>query len=292
MTVLFTDLVGSTALRQTMGDDRADALRRQHDRVFREAIAAHGGNEVKGTGDGLMVVFGSSADAVSAAVDMQRGVIRFNRRAAAPIGLRIGISEGDVVWEDGDCFGTPVVEARRLCDAADGGQILTGEVVRLLAGSRGGHHFDSVGELALKGLTEPLAASAVTWDQEDDGTPLPGPLVADDTIAFVGRAEEHRKLQVAWKEAAAGTARVVLVSGEPGVGKTRLVAEVARAAHREGATVLFGRCDEDLGIPYQPFVEALDSYVAYTPTERLIEQTGRYGGDLARLLPRLAEPRR
>lgn len=287
--MLFTDLVGSTALRQSMGDDRADALRRQHDRVLREAITAHGGNEVKGTGDGLMVVFGSSADAVSAAVDMQRGVARYNRRAPAPIELRIGISAGDVLWEDGDCFGTPVVEARRLCDAADGGQILTGEVVRLLAGSRGGHSFTPAGDLELKGITDPLSASVVGWDADAASLPLPGPLTPHDTVAFVGRAAELHRLELAWKEAAAGVPRVVLVSGEPGVGKTRLVAEVSRAAHRAGATVLFGRCDEDLSVPYQPFVEALDGYVAHAPPDRLLEQAGRHGGDLARLLPRLAE---
>ena len=290
MTVLFTDLVGSTALRQSLGDDRADALRRQHDRVLREAIAAHSGNEVKNTGDGLMVVFGSSADAVSAAVEMQQGVARFNRRATAPMGLRIGVSAGDVVWEDDDCFGTPVVEASRLCNAADGGQILTAEVVRLLAGSRGGHRFEPVGPLELKGLTQPLPACAVSWDAEDaHGTPLPGPLIVDDSIGFVGRTDERRRLEFAWKEAAGGGSRVVLVSGEPGIGKTRLVSEVARAAHREGATVLFGRCDEDPAIPYQPFVEALDGYVTHTAPDRLLAHAGRHGGDLARMLPRLAE---
>jgi adenylate cyclase len=75
-TVLFTDLVGSTALRQAVGDDAADQLRRSHDRVLRDAVAAHGGHEVKGTGDGLMIVFDSAVEAVAAAEAMQRGVER------------------------------------------------------------------------------------------------------------------------------------------------------------------------------------------------------------------------
>jgi class 3 adenylate cyclase len=288
-TVLFTDLVGSTTLRQTLGDDRADDLRRQHDRLLREAVTAHGGAEVKGTGDGLMVVFGSSAEATAAAIEMQRAVARFNRRAEAPIRIRIGISAGDVIWEDGDCFGTPVVEARRLCDAAEGDRILASEVVRLLAGSRGGHHFVPLPPMELKGLVDPVPAAEVSWEPDlDSGAPLPAPLSSAEAVPFVGRHTEREHLLRTWKEARAGARRVVLVSGEPGMGKTRLAAEVAAAAHDDGATVLFGRCDEDLGVPYQPFVEALDAYASTCPADELAEQVGAYGGDLARLVPRLS----
>src|SRR5438477_164503 len=149
-TVLFTDLVASTQVRQALGDERADDLRRAHDRILREAITSHGGTEVKGTGDGLMVTFAAAAEAVSAAVEMQRSILRLGRRSPVPVGIRIGISAGDVAWEGGDCFGTPVVEASRLCDAAEPGAILASEVVRLLAGSRGGHVFHPVGALELR----------------------------------------------------------------------------------------------------------------------------------------------
>ena len=135
VTVLFTDLVASTELRQTLGDDRADELRRDHDRLVRDATAEHNGTEVKSLGDGFMLVFGASAEAVGAAVAMQEAVTRLSRRAPVPISIRVGLSAGDVVWEGGDCFGTPVVEASRLCGAAAAGQILVSDVVRLLAGS-------------------------------------------------------------------------------------------------------------------------------------------------------------
>ncbi len=82
---------------------------------------------------------------------------------------------------------------------------------------------------------------------------------------------------------------MALISGEPGVGKTRLAAEVARAAHDEGAIVLYGRCDEDLGVPYQPFVEALRPYVTICPADELSMQIAPHGGDLARLVPQIAE---
>jgi class 3 adenylate cyclase/tetratricopeptide (TPR) repeat protein len=290
-TVLFTDLVGSTVLRQTLGDDGADELRRQHDRMVREAVSAHGGTEVKGTGDGFMCVFPASAEGVTAAVAMQQAFARFNRRAPAPLGLRVGLSAGDVVWEAGDCFGTPVVEARRLCDAADTGQVLVSEVVRLLAGSRGGHRFNALPPLALKGLTDPVSAFEVAWLADAAGAelPLPPTLAGTETVAFVGRDDERERLTTAWKEALAGTRQVVLVSGEPGVGKTRLVAETARQAHAAGATVLFGRCDEDMGVPYQPFVEALDGYLAVARLDDVRDHAGRTGAELARLLPRLAD---
>src|SRR5262249_10767034 len=87
----------------------------------------------------------------------------------------------------------------------------------------------------------------------------------------------------------AGARRVALIAGEPGVGKTRLAAEIAGDAHRDGAVVLYGRCDEDLGVPYQPFVEALRPYVAACPADDLADQIAPLGGDLARLVPQLAE---
>ncbi len=289
-TVLFTDLVGSTALRQTVGDDHADELRRRHDSALRDAIAAHRGREVKGTGDGIMVVFGAAAEAVATATTMQRAVDRLGRRAPSPVSIRIGVSAGDVAWEGNDCFGTPVVEAQRLCDRAAGGQIVVSEVVRLLAGSRGGHDFRSLGELELKGLAAPLAAAEVVWAPDQPARlPLPAALAGGETVRFVGRVDESDRLWTAWKRTHAGERRVVLVSGEPGVGKTRITAELARRAYEEGAVVLFGRCDEDLAVPYEPFVQALHGYVGACAPEVLADQVGAYGGDLTRLVPELAE---
>src|SRR5581483_8593173 len=87
----------------------------------------------------------------------------------------------------------------------------------------------------------------------------------EPTMGFVGRAAEADRLENAYKEVAAGRGRLVLIAGEPGIGKTSLAARLARAAFDRGATVLFGRCDEDLGVPYRPWVEAL-STSSSTPT--------------------------
>ena len=302
-TVLFTDLTGSTEIRRSIGDDRADDLRRRHDDAVRAAAAEHLGEVVKGTGDGLMIVFPAAAEGVAGAVAIQRAIVRLSRERSldAPLAVRVGLSAGDVAWADDDCFGTAVVEAARLCDASGGGRILVSEVVRLLAGSRGGHVFESVGTLDLKGLG-PLPAYEVRWSPADDpaASPLPPALAhPDTTLPLVGRAEEREQITTAWKKAREGAPHLVLVGGEPGVGKTRLVAEVARQAHADGAVVLFGRCDDEMGVPYQPFAEAIAAFAASMPDAgALADALGPAAADLARLVPslttrlQLAEPLR
>ena len=104
-----------------------------HDRALVEAAQANGGTVVKGLGDGVLAMFAGAAEAVAAGVAMQRAVDLLARSERLPLAIRVGVSAGDVTLEDGDCFGTPVVEASRLCAAADGGQVLVAEVVRVLA---------------------------------------------------------------------------------------------------------------------------------------------------------------
>ena len=85
--VLFTDMVGSTALASSLAADAADELRREHFSILRQAIAEAGGTEVKNLGDGLMVVFGSASAALSCAVAMQQGIERDNRAREQAVGL-------------------------------------------------------------------------------------------------------------------------------------------------------------------------------------------------------------
>ena len=135
--ILFTDLVDSTRQTSEIGDVAADELRRRHFTDLREALVATGGTEVKTIGDAVMASYSGAADAMAGAVAMQWSVERHNRRAKGPaLAMRIGISAGDATFEDGDWFGTPVIEAARLCSAAEGGQILVSDLVRALAGSR------------------------------------------------------------------------------------------------------------------------------------------------------------
>ena len=159
LTVLFTDLVGSTALLSALGDDAADELRRAHFSLLRGAIAAHRGREVKNLGDGLMVAFSSAREAVACAAAMQMAVSAHPDR----LELRVGIDAGEPIHENGDLFGTPVVVARRLCDAAAGGQVLVSDVVRMLSGRRLSVPLEALGPMQLKGLDEPVVAHAVRW---------------------------------------------------------------------------------------------------------------------------------
>jgi len=288
VTVLFTDLVGSTELLSELGEAAFDDLRRAHFAALRAEIERTGGEEVKTLGDGVLVVFGSAADAVSCAVAMQQAVDRQGRFRPAPLAIRVGLALGDVIFEEDDVFGTPVVEAARLVAAARGGQILTTALVRAVGGARSGAAFGDLGSIALKGLPAPVPICEVTWEPAVASAPLPA-LLTDVGPIFVGRDGELGRLVQLWKEAAEGERRIALLAGEPGVGKTRLAAELARLAHAEGAGVLAGRCDEDLGVPYQPFVEALRHFVDHAPADGLAEGLGRYGGELVRLVPEVAD---
>ena len=114
MTLLFSDIVGSTDLLTRLGERDWDDVRRQHFSVLREALAEHEGAEVKNTGDGLMAVFGSAINAVDCALAMQQQALQVVV-GGTPVGLRIGIATGEATHDQGDWFGTPVVEAARLC---------------------------------------------------------------------------------------------------------------------------------------------------------------------------------
>jgi class 3 adenylate cyclase/tetratricopeptide (TPR) repeat protein len=291
LSVLFTDLVGSTESRARLGEDAADRLRRTHDELLTHAVNRCGGSVVKGLGDGILATFASAADAVAAAVAIQQAADSHGRRHPdQPLSVRVGVSVGDVSVEEQDVFGAPVVEASRLCASATGSEILVADLVRALSRGRGGFIFEPVGDLELKGIAEPVPACRVAWPPLDEvppgveTVPLPSLLVAGETTGYVGRALVLQRLAGAWASAEAGGVRVVLLAGEPGIGKTRTAAEAARVAYREGALVLYGRCDEDLAVPYQPFVEALDWYSAHAGTPLL----GRLPGELRRLLPELA----
>ena len=122
----------------------------------------------------------------------------------------------------------------------------------------------------------------------DLAIPLPGRIGATSSAVFVGRALEREGLNTSLLAVAEGERRVALVSGEPGIGKTSLCAAVAREAFGGGAVVLYGRCDEDLGIPFQPWAEVLAHLVGHAPDDVLAEHVDARGNELARLAPDLA----
>lgn len=159
--VLFTDIVGSTELIGEFGEDGAHTRRQRHFSLLRETIAGRGGREVKNLGDGLMVVFADPAAAIECAIAMQRKVAGDGDR----LGLRIGLHAGEVLREGNDFFGTTVIVARRLCECAQAGQIVVSDDTCALTGDSSGDRFESLGHVDLKGLNEPVCASALQWSQ-------------------------------------------------------------------------------------------------------------------------------
>ena len=167
--VLFTDVVGSTELLSRVGPSVADGLRDRHFAEMRSALAVHRGTEVKTLGDGMMAVFGSATDAIACAVTMQQAAAAQGRSdPEARQDIRVGLSVGEAAVEDGDFFGIPVVEASRLCAAANSGQILVTDLMRAIVAARGAHRLEPAGELILKGIPEPVTAWLVQWDSAEE----------------------------------------------------------------------------------------------------------------------------
>ena len=290
VTALFTDLVGSTSLESRVGPQVADDLRAEYFALLREALVDTGGREVKSTGDGVMAVFPSAAAAVECGVTIQQRMQRRNEQADEEMCVRVGINLGDATVANGDYYGLAVNTAARLCDAAGSGQILTTDLVRAAAGARGEHEFAPAGDLELKGLPERTPAWEVGWqplEAEYAGVPVPARLAQAPPTGYVGRAGERERLTGMWSTAEAGRRQVALLSGEPGIGKTRLATYVALEARAQGAVVLYGRCDEELGLAHGPWLEALRHLVEHAPIEVLERHVERHGGDLRRLVPEL-----
>ena len=164
VTLLFTDLVGSTELIDRLGDEAGDRLLRDHFAVLREAAKEHGGQEVKSLGDGLMLAFASALSALACAVRMQRRIAAsVDEAGGEAVGLRIGLNAGEAISAEGDYFGRPVVVAKRLCDRAGRGQILVSDVLRSLVGNRAEYRFIALGALQLKGFADPVTAFGLDW---------------------------------------------------------------------------------------------------------------------------------
>jgi class 3 adenylate cyclase len=159
-TILFTDMEGSTSLTQRLGDARAMAVLRAHDRIVGEAFARHGGSEVKHTGDGLMGAFPSVVGAIESAVQIQRQLAEADDRSG--LRVRIGMSAGEPVTERNDLFGAVVQLAARLCSRAKPGSVLVSSAVHDLALGKG-FAFRKRGRVSLKGFDEPVHIFEVMW---------------------------------------------------------------------------------------------------------------------------------
>jgi len=281
VTIMFTDIEGSTALRTKVGDSDADELFRQHDELVREQIAANKGfDQGAALGDGFLAVFVSTRRALACAIGIQKALDGFNRARSGPsLSVRIGLNTGEVAWADGQLSGETVHAAARVCAAGSGGQILVSDVTRQLAGTVPDVTYRDAGEFHLKGFPQPWHLWEVIRVRETTALP---------EQVFVGRDREIDLLRSRLLDALDGRGGLVLVGGEPGVGKTTLVKQLIREAEQRGALALFGRCYESEGtVPYSPFVEMLEQALALMPPDIVREDMGDDAPEVARMVPAL-----
>src|SRR5262245_30107876 len=136
VTMMFTDVVGSTSLRQHQGETNAHEIMNAHNEIVRQQLGDHGGREIKTTGDSFMAAFESARKAVECAIGIQRAFHDYNRKHPIQhVKVRIGLHTGEAIHSDKDLFGTSVDAAARIMGKADGEQILISDVVRTVLGA-------------------------------------------------------------------------------------------------------------------------------------------------------------
>src|SRR5271166_6578451 len=282
VTFLLTDIEGSTAAWEADAAAMAVALAR-HDELVEQVVTSRGGRLIKtrGEGDATFSVFERPSAAAAAAIELQDAIGHEPWALREPMCIRVALHTGEVELRDGDYFGRAVNRAARLRSLATGGQILcSGAVAELVIDSLPDDVLlTDLGMRQLRNLTRPEHVFELRLETAEDvrqPQPTNAPMERPDLPAvllgpgpFVGRGHELERLLAAWQIALSGGVRTVLIAGEPGVGKTRLAGEWSQRAYAQGACVLYGRCDEDLGAPYQPFAEALRALVPCMGAGRL-----------------------
>ena len=287
LTIMMTDVEGSTALRRTVGDVLADEILELHGLIVREQLGKCGGQERQFLGDGFLLSFPSPVSAIRCAVGIQHALEEHNtsdpQRQAR---VRIGIHVGEVSERDGQLYGQAVHVVARITAEAVGGQVLVSDVVREQAESQGTWRFVDEGLFWLKGFDErwrlfDVSVGEAVTKRSSIGTPPLTPLV--------GRDSEQADLRRAVDQALAGHGGLALVAGEAGVGKSRLVAEIGGAAGARGMRVLTGHCVEmDSTPPYLPYVEMIEQVIS-SPRSPLAlrEALGDVAPEIARIAPGL-----
>ncbi len=163
ITVLFTDIAGSTAMTQALGDAGAQEVVRAHNRVVREALTQFRGREVKHTGDGIMASFEQASDSVEAAIMMQRGAHQHTQgNPNIPLLLKIGINAGEPIQEDNDLFGSTVQMSARIVDKAQKNEIFVSDVVKGICAGKS-FRFVNRGGYDMKGFDGPVTLWEVDW---------------------------------------------------------------------------------------------------------------------------------
>lgn len=275
LTILFTDLEGSTNLRVKVGDAVANEVIRNHDDLVRTQLERAGAVEPKSLGDGFMAMFSSANKAIEAAVAIQIAIEEHNRSNPehAAISIRMGLNSGDVTQSEGDAHGTAVHAAARICAKAQGGQILASQIVHDLAGSLSDTRIVNRGLFWLKGFPERWRLYEVLWRDKESSEPrATKDIRAASAAAFdldtprsrlpvVGRATEQGVIREMLSAPPSAGLRAVVLEGEAGIGKTRILEDTASVATGldEPYWVLEASADEELRGPFLLFRSLLSS---------------------------------
>ena len=271
VTILFTDLEGSTDLRLRVGDTVANEVIQAHDELVRSCLERAGGARLKSLGDGFMALFTSANQAIDAAISIQQAVEQRNlSNPDLPISVRIGLNSGDVTQSLTDAHGTAVHAASRIADKAQGGQILISQLVHDLAGTLSNTRIVDRGLFWLKGFPERWRLFEILWREKDHSNRVTRETRAVSAAAFdvdtprasapvVGRSRELRS--IAEQLAAPGGLRAVVIEGEAGIGKTRMLDATAdlAAGMDHPYWVLDVAADEELRGPFLLFRSLLNS---------------------------------
>jgi DNA-binding SARP family transcriptional activator len=301
VTFLLTDIEGSSRLWESDADAMAAALE-LHDELVERSVNAHGGRllKAKGEGDATLSVFRRASDAAASAVECQRALLGATWPGGLDLRVRVALHTGEAHEREGDYFGPALNRAARLRGLARGATTVASQATAEIVRDRLPHGAQLVdlGPCELPGLARPervfelRAGAGVPQDERRTEPvrvvlPLPRPLRFAADAPFVGREAELGRLRKLWSEVSGGERAAAFLAGEAGIGKTRLVSELARALQEEGRLVLYGRCDEGLAVPYQPWVEALRPYATAIGPDRLRAELGTLAPQLGRLLPEL-----
>ncbi len=284
VTVLSIDHVDSTVLNQRLGDAAATAVERELVALADAEVDRHHGVSLKDTGDGIMAAFQSARRAVACAQEIQRAIALRNRhRPEVAVQVRIGMHTGEVLNEDGGLHGETLIIAKRIEAAASAGAILASDTVRGVLGTARAELEDR-GEFALKGIDARWHLWEVPWATAEAG----GVLAGQERTPFVGRAQERTRLLRVVERARAGNGGLMLIGGEAGVGKSRLVEEAAAEARRLGFMVLTGHCVDQQGAPpYLPTIEHLEEAARQRSPEGFRQALGENAPEIAKLMPGL-----
>jgi WD40 repeat protein/class 3 adenylate cyclase len=251
-TFLIADVRGYTAFTQRHGDEAAARLAGRFAQIAREGVEACGGELLELRGDEALCVFMSARNALRAAMELADAFSEATLDdPTLPLGVGFGLDAGEAVAVAGGYRGGALNLAARLCSKAGPGEVLASEGVIHLASTIDGMSYEPTEPFEMKGISEPVRAVRVqpararttTGSRKpahSANTDLPPEL--DLVSPFVGREQELRWLRWSWRRARHGHGRGVFVIGAPGMGRTRLTAELAREASLDGATVTYIGC--------------------------------------------------